>query len=749
MFQTNLEFGQRSDGVSSANIRDLAEASELLSAIAVAEPWSVDLVEDGRAVSLRSWTVSEGFFDAIGAEAEVGRTFTADEYQEGMAPVVILSHATWQTRFGGDPAVVGRALSVDGAPTTVVGVMPATFKFPNTAAAWSPRPAQPWDDSARAADFMAGVGRLAPGVSLAQAQAEMDQLAAGLAESYPETNAGVGVRLVPLREYLFGDVRMPLLVLLGAVGFVLLIACANVAGLQLARGSKRQREYALRGALGATSSRLARLTAVESMLLAVVGCALGVGFAVGGVQVIRLLGPDQLPRIDELAVDGTVLGFAALAAVVSALFSSLAPTLKLSRPDLAKALGEGARGATRGVVGRRLRSQLLVAEVALAVVLLIGAGLLFRSFAVLVENELGFDPENRLALQVFAYGYDDAAAQLDFVRESTEAIEALPGVRGLALTTNLPLATDATISSIDIDVPFTVADRAQPPRGQEPNAWMSSISSRYSEVMGIPLIAGRHFDLSDDGTAPQVVMVNETLVRRHFPDQHPLGESLIVQYGDDRSFGAREIVGILRDVRPLGFESEPRPEVYVPLTQLGSGSLTYVIHTDVDPASLALAAQEAIWNTNPNQAVWAVVPMPDLLADLMRTRRFNLVLLAAFAELALFLAAIGIYGLISFSVEQRVGELGIRRALGGQAADILGMVMREGAVLAGGGIILGVVGAIGLTRLMRGMLYGVDPVDPLTFGTLSAAVMVVAALAVYLPARRAMRVDPMVALRAD
>ncbi len=745
LYQLDTQDGERAEGVSAANVRDLAETSELLEAVAVAEPWSHDLVEDGRAVSLRSWAVSEGFFEAIGAVPHLGRTFTADEYRPDGEPVVMVSHATWRERFGGDPAIVGGTIVLDDAPRTVVGVLPPGFEFPGPAELWSPRPPRSWDANSRSSAYMEGVARLAPGVTVARARTEVERIAAGLAREFPETNRNITLRLVPLRRFLFGDVELPLYILFGAVILVLVIASANVAGLQLARGAGRTREYALRGALGASARRLLRLVSVESLLMAGVGSALGIGIAYGGVELIRRLAPDHLPRVDELAIDWRVLLFAVLAGVVAALASGIVPALTASRTDLQHALSEGGRGSIEGRSAHRLRDRLVVGEIALALVLSIGAGLLLRSFEEVLSNDLGFEPEGRLAVQVFAYD-DRGRPRADFLQTSQEEIRSIPGVEAVAVTTDLPTADDGSISSIEANVPFTVEDRTIPPPGQEPIAAAASISEEYPDVMGIRVTRGRAFSTLDHAESAPVVMINEALARRHFPDRDPLGERLRVRIDEGVP---REIVGVLADVRPRGHESRPRPEVYFPISQVPSASLTYVVKVAIDPARLVRPVQEAIWAVEPGQAVWAARPLPDLLWDWMKQRSFNTALLTTFALLALALAAIGIYGLMSFTVEQRVGELGIRRAMGARSADVLRAVLGRGALLAAVGIVLGLAGSVALSLLLRGMLFSVEPLDPLTNVGLPVVVMGVALLASFIPARRATRVDPMAALRVE
>ncbi len=747
LFRADVETGERSDGVSAANLRDLREQATLFSHVAVAEPWSLDLQVDARVESLRTWTVGRGFFDAIGAEAELGRTFTEADYDEGGTAVVVLSQRTWRNRFAGDPAILGTGIALDGDSRTVVGVMPSSYRFPDAAEAWIPRVDQPWDENSRAADYMAGVARLRDGATLEQANAEIERIAAGLRASHPEPNGDLAWDAVPLREHLLGDVSSPLFVILAAVAFVLLIACANVAGLMLARGAQRERDFALRGALGAGTGRLMGTVAAESLVLAALGCALGVGLTYGGVQVIRALGPDHLPRIDELAVDGTVLAFAVAVTGLAAILSGLAPSLRLSRPDLRGALGDGARGSSEGRGASRTRSRLVVAQVAGAVILLTGAGLLLRSFGVLMDKELGFDPDDRLVLQIFAYDYESPEEARTVVDQAVASMEALPGVTGVGITSDLPGATDGTIAKIDITLPFTIADRDPPPQGQEPVAAMSRVSPTYFDVMEISLVAGRSFDLTDDAESVPVVMVNEALVRRHFADADPLGERLVI--GRDRSATPREIVGVVADTRPLGHASEPRAEFYLPLIQSPTGSLTFVVHTEVAAETLTQAATEAIWNANPAQSVYGTTTMGSLLGEWLKERRFNLFLITTFSAIAMILSAIGLYGLISFSVERRLGELGIRRALGGRSGDLLGMILGEGARLAGTGLAIGLVSAWYLTRFIRSMLFEVQPTDPLTLAGLGAVVFTIAAIATLVPALRAMRVDPVEALRSE
>jgi len=465
----------------------------------------------------------------------------------------------------------------------------------------------------------------------------------------------------------------------------------------------------------------------------------------GGVEMIRMLAPEHLPRIDELAIDRTVLLFAVAVSVASALVAGIIPALSASGTDLRHALSEGAPTTTHGARTTRLRDWLVVGEIAVALVLSIGAGLLLRSFDRLMSNELGFEPDGRLTVQVFAYDQDGTVIA-DFLQRSLEEIEAVPGVEAVAATTNVPLADNQTISAIDIDVPFTINDRAMPLPGQEPIVMISTISDDYPEVLDIRITRGRGFSTADHPESPPVIMINEALARRHFPEQDPVGERLTIRFGQAVS---TEIVGVLADVRPGGYESEPRPEAYFPFSQRPNGSLTYVVKTAMDPAELAFPIQEAIWRVNPAQPVWAARTMPDLLWDWTKERSFSLALLSTFAVLALALSAIGVYGLMSFSVGQRVSEFGIRRALGAEPRDILRMMLRRGAMLGVAGVGLGLAGSLALTGLLRGMLFGVDPFDAATFAGLSGLVIAVVLLAALVPARHATGLDPMLALRAE
>lgn len=743
--QFDTRDGLMAEGMSAANTKDLADAARSLAHASVAENHGLRLTLDGRAISVRTWLVSDGFLEAIGARLQLGRSFLPSEYTEGRDRVVLLSHETWRGRFGADSTMVGRSLVLDGIEHTVVGVLQPGFSFPTSAGFWGPRPARNWDEARRGRPQLHAVARLAPDVDLAQAETELRALATDLARTFPAENANLGIRAIPLRDHMFGNIRSPLLLLLSAVGLVLLIASANVAGLQLARGAARAHEYALRGALGAHPGRIVRLVAVESLLLGIAGGALGVLLAYFGTGVIRSLDPAHLPRIQELRIDGTVLVFSILASVGSAVVAGVLPALRAAGAGPRGALAGGSRRTSAGLSSGSVRDRLVVAEIALALLLTVGAGLLIKSFDRLLDQTLGFDPENRLAVQVFSFDSDHNPS-LDFFPRGQEALRSLPGVERVGLTSGLPLADDESILARSVAVPMEVEGGMRGPSADPSLAHLSTIDGEYPAAMGIGVRDGRTFDSRDQAETTRVAMVNETFARRYVPDGDPVGRRIQLSW---RDAGTVQIVGVLADVRPRGYDSPTRPELFVARSQFPSNGLTFVLHTTVDPATLTRAVQETLWAVDPDQAVWASRTMSDLLGGWVRQRRFNTALLIAFSVLALSLAAIGVYGLMSFSVAQRMSELGIRRALGGDTGHILGMVLGRASRLALAGVGLGLIGSLAFAWLMRGMVFGIEPFDPATFLVVALSVAFVALAAAWVPARRATMVDPMVVLRRE
>jgi putative ABC transport system permease protein len=754
--QSAVRDGTVREGVSLANALDVAEASRTLAFAGAAEgPHGLRLFEDGRASSLRAWLVSEGFLDAMGADVVLGRAFLPSEFAAGNDRVVLLGHALWQNRYGSDREIVGRQVVLDDAPHTVVGVLAEGFAYPTTADIWAPRAIHAADLGSRGRQRAGAMGvvRLAPGIGTEEAQTELDRIAAELRVRHPEANDGVAFHLTPLREYLFGDIRAPIVMLFGAVLLVLLIAAANVAGLQAAWGSSRAREYALRGALGASRRRLVRLVCVESSIVGAMGGLLGVALAYVGVDVIRGLAPDGIPRIEALRVDGSALTFALVVAVGSALAAGIAPSIRAAREQPRSALDEASRGSTVGRGTVVLRDRLVVGEIALALVLAVGAGLLVQSFDRLRRNELGFDPGRRLAAQVWAYGADHHP-DLNFFAAAVEELRQTPGVEAVGLTTDLPLANDRTVLSRSVALDYVLDGGDALPtgdsRGGDAVIGYAAIDPGYLDAMGIPVTQGRGFNELDAPESEPVALVNEAFVRRHFLAREAVGRRITLQ-GEPGRIGEspREIVGVVSDVRRQGHASMPAPEVYVPLAQAPANGLTFVVRTTDKAEVMIPTVQEALWRVDPNQAVWAMRPMTDLLGDWTRQRRFNTALLVAFAVLALALASVGVYGLVAFGVEQRAGELAIRRAMGGRRSDVLRMVLGRGLALAGTGVGLGLAGAIGFAMLIRGMLYGVAPLDALTFIGVAAVVVVTTVAATIRPALRATRIEPMAALRVE
>lgn len=734
-----------SPGVSPANVFDLAESTTSLTELAFAESHGLRLIEEGRGYSLRTWLVSQGFLDALGVQPSVGRGFLPDEFVAGNDRVVALSHASWEARFGGDPGIIGRVLSLDGAPHTVVGVLPPGFGYPSDAELWGPRPQQAWDEDQRSRADAVTIGRLAEGATLTATQLELAQQAAQLADRFPESNRGLDVRLQTLHEHLVGDVRRPLWLLMGAVALLLLIATSNVAGLMLTRGVARAREYGLRGALGAGPTQVVRLVGTESLLLAIAGGLLGVVLAYGLMPLIRLLEPEVAGVTGPLAVDRAVLAMALAASIGCALLAGTLPAVGATRIRLTAALGAGPRGSVSGGPRSRLRDHIVVAEIALSLVLMVGAGLLVRSLDRMLGTDLGFEPDDKLAVQVWAY---DGAhrALLTYFDDAAREIRGIPGVTSVGLTTHLPLADGRSLLPRPILVPVDIVGRPSSGTGSSPAATLVAIDTEFPATMGIALLSGRGFAATDQADTEPVALVNQAFVRRYFGATPAVGHTLQLNWRDGSS---RQVVGVLADVRREGHEGTPQPEVYVPLSQAPFNGLTFVVAGEGDPAEIIAPVREALWAADPTQAAWAARPLSELLGDWSRQRRLSTLLLVSFASLSLVLSGMGVYGLMAFAVEQRTAELGVRRALGGTKADIIGGVLRRSATLAALGCSLGLVGALLIAQVLRSALYGVGPFDPMTFAGSSAFVLGVVVLAAAVPAGRAARVSPVQALRTD
>jgi len=675
----------------------------------------------------------------------LGRTFTEEETLPGRSRVVVLSQSLWQKHFGSDPNVLGRTLQLSGAANTIIGVMPAGFSFPDRAQFWRPLVIDPAKLD-RGPHFLHVLGRLKPGVTLARAQADMSAIAARLARQYPEKIAGHGVKLEPLTTVIVGDIGLALYVLLGAVGFVLLIACANLANLMLARLGARQKEIAVRTALGASRLRIVRQLLIESIVLGVAGGAAGLLLAIWAVSWVVSVSADTIPRVQEISVDPRVAGFTLLVSVATGVLFGLAPALHVSKTDLTDALKESGR-TSAGLRRTRLRSVLVMSEVALSLVLLVGAGLMIRSFAKLNQIDPGFNTERVLSLGVTLlkskYPADEQVGT-DYA-QLLERAAAVPGVISVGAITDLPLSGSSTSDS------FTIEGRPAIPKEAEPSTEYRVVTPRYFQSMGVPLLAGRDFTDSDTRKSPNVAVINDAFARQHFGAENPLGQRLKLQ-GQERD--PLMIVGVVGNVRDFGLDQLPAPAAYVPylqdpLSTTYQRSMTIVARTNADPGAIAGSVRTALTSVDKDLPVYAIKPMTEYLHDSLARRRFNMILLTVFGGVALVLAAVGIYGVISYGVTQRTHELGIRMALGAQRRDVLKLVIRQAMIVALGGVGIGLLASLALTRLIKSLLFNVGVTDPLTFVAIAALMSMIALIACLIPARRATKVDPLVALRYE
>jgi len=707
---------------------------------------SVTLTGSGDPAQIRGARVTPEFFETMGVAPARGRGFSAADGQAGGERVVILGHALWMQRFGGDASVIGRRIMLNGVPFEVVGVMPETFKHPADAELWLPlAPVGQFQElfGARGSYWLTIVGRLKPGVARPAAQSEMDAIAARLEKQYP-VNAGIGIVLVPLHEELVGDVKRPLIILLGAVCFVLLIACANVANLLLTRAASRQRELAIRAALGAGRGRLVRQILTECVVLGLLGGAAGLLLAAFGTDLLQALAPPELPRLSNIGIDRNVLAYAAAASVFTSLLFGLVPALHASRRDSGGHLKEGGRTGTAGRAGGRVRAALAIGELALALVLLVGAGLLIRSFIALNNEDPGFATRGVLALRIDlpAASYGEPARIAGFYDQLIERLDALPGVEAAAAGSSLLLSRLPGSGGISIE-----GRPPLPPNARNIPVVYDSVTPDYFATLQIPLRRGRMFTAADGPQSAQVVLVNEAFVRRFFPNEDPLGRR--VTFGDPAQGRWQTIVGVVADTKRGGFEREPWAETYFPMGQSPDSRAFVLLRTGGDPVTLAAQARAAVWSIDPNQAIASIRTVPEMLAQRELNRRFTTLLLGVFASVALLLAIIGTYGVIAHGTAQRTQEIGIRMALGADRRSILRMVLAGGLRIAAAGLTLGVLGALALTRVLTGLLFGIGARDPLTFVVVPAALLVVALAACWIPARRAMRVDPAITLRGD
>jgi putative ABC transport system permease protein len=703
---------------------------------------SLNLTGSGEPERLRGLGVTSNLLSVLGVHPALGRSFLPEEDRPGAEPVALISDGLWRRRFGADPGVVGRSVMVNGAATTVLGVLPAELPFPRASEMWVPLAMDP-AQAGRRSDFLLVLGRLAPGVSHEAAHSEMAGIMRRLEETYPQTNAGWGIEILSLHDYLIGSSRTALWVFAGAVGFVLLIACANVANLMLTRATARSREMAIRTAVGAAPWRIVRQLLTESVLLAFVGAALGVLLAVWSLELLVYLRPEAVPPFAKVGVDLRILGFTLGLTVLTGLLFGMVPALQAARPELSTVLKEGGRSGSAGARRGRLRSGLAAAEIALALVLLVGAGLLLKSFVRLTHVDPGFDPRGILLAQLNlpASSYAEDAKLTAFSRGIHERLGALPGAEAAALTSSVPLVGGAYYS-------FRIDGEPEPPPQTVQDAESFVVSPGYFGALRIPLLQGRDFDaVLDAEQAPRAAIVSQTLARRYFPDADPIGRRISTEGPREEAW--MTIVGVVGDTRNRGLGEDVYPQLYAPLAQVPRRSMTLVVRTPGDPAALSGAVRAAVAAMDPELPVYGISTMDGVVAESVAGQQFNMLLIGVFGAVALLLASIGIYGVLSYSVAQRTHELGIRMALGAGRREILMLVLRQGMRLALVGVAVGLAASLAVTRVLSGLLYGVAAVDLPTFGSVAALLVAVALLACSLPAWRAMKVSPLAALHEE
>jgi putative ABC transport system permease protein len=731
--------------VAMANYLDWRAQNQSFEQLALYRWWSTNLTGVEPPERIQGFLVTANFLDAIGIKPIMGRNFSEEENQPGKDAVAIITHSLWQRRFGGDPNIINKTITLNSLTRTVIGVMPERFNFPKGAEVYAPLAMTPELARSRGSHSYYVIGRLKPGVSLQSAQADTDTITARLEKQYPETNTGLGATVYPIVADTVRYYDRALWVMMGAVGFVLLIACANVANLMLARASGRQKEIALRAALGASRWRIIRQLLTESLIVALLGGALGVLVGFWGIDALRAANPGEAAKFApgwyQLGINVPVLAFTLGLSFLSGLVFGLVPAWQISKPDLNKALKEGGRQTSGG--SHRLRSSLVVFEVALSLVLLVGAGLLVRSFLALLKTNPGFNPDNVLTMNLVlpAAKYKEEPQRGLFYRDLIHRVKALPGVESAALVNYLPLG--GSNSSDD----YLVEGAAEPPPGKENDGRYRVCTPDYFQTMEIPIIKGRGFTEQDKAGAPPVVIVNETLARKHWPGGDAIGKRIRF-YGQLEKAPWMEIVGVVQDVKHE-LNLPVTPEYYLPHAQDSWNSMVLVARTTVEPGSLAPQIRQQVWAIDKDQPVFGVYTMREVRALSLALYSFSSVMLSIFAGVALLLAAIGIYGVMFYVVTQRTQEIGIRMALGARAIDVLKLVIRNGMSLAVIGVVVGLAGAFALTRLLASLLVGVTPTDVGTFSFVTLGLLLVALLACYIPARRATKVDPLVALRYE
>jgi putative ABC transport system permease protein len=727
---------------------DVQKSSTTLEYVATFQGSGTIVTEGGNPERVLGAAVTADYFPLLRVKPVLGRVFTRDEDKPGGPDVVLLSHGLWQRRFGGDPNIIGREINL-GSKTTVIGIMPPGFQYPISDESqdyWAPMLSAQWltkeAREERANRFLPVIARLKPGVGLEQAKADLDLLSKQIEQQFPQSNTNVIFNAASMHEEMTRDYRGALLVMLGAVGLVLLIACANVANLLLASAAGRQKEVAIRMALGASRRRIASQLLTESVLLSLAGGVLGLLLASWGMNLLTAYGPAGVPRLRDVGLDRNVLMFTFAIATLTGLLFGLAPALHASTRDPGHMLKESGRGVAGG--GRnRMRSALIVSEVALSLMLLVGAGLLIKSFWRLLQTDAGFDPRGVLTMDIplNRTTYKKPEQRSAAFQQLIGKMKSIPGVRDASVTSNVPL------TDFDVELSFQVEGRAPYKPGEEAVSDYTVVGADYFRTMNIAVLRGRVFTDQDTKDAPQAIVVSNAFVKRYFPNEEPLGRRIVF---DGKEEKPREIVGVVGDVRRNGLDVDVEPEMYVSYLQNPERRLNLVMRTDArDATQLVAAARAQVKAFDQDQIIWRTQTLEQLLGTSVAPRRFNMMLLGIFAGVALVLAAVGLYGVMSYSVSWRTHEIGIRMALGAKRGDVLRLVVRQGMTLTLIGLSIGLIAAFFMSRVLVGLLYGVSAKDPLTFAGVSIVLLVVALLACLMPARRATRVDPIIALRTE
>jgi putative ABC transport system permease protein len=737
---------------SSGNFVSLHDQNHTLEDLAAFRTWSWQLTGDREPELLRGARVSVDFFHAVGTNPILGRPFTPDEDMPNRAPVAIISYGLWQRNFSADQNVVGRTMTLTGQTVMVVGVMPKGFQFPGGANMipglqfalqndiWMPLALTDEQKRQQGNLNLALIGRLKPGVTPNQAESELR----AVQQNLPLAKVGYTINVVPLYQQMVGKIRKLLLLLLATVAFVLLIASANIANLLLARATSRQKEIAIRAALGAGRLRLIRQMITESLLLSLIGGALGFLLAVWGSSLLVSLIPEDVPRIHEVSVDTRILAFTLLVSFVTGVVFGLAPALQASKLDLNASLKEGLRGTTAGWRENRLRGLLVISEIAMAVVLLVGATLLIKSFVRLLDVRPGFNPTNVLTMDVQLPDlppsrYAKADEQTFFFQQLVDRIKALPGVEGAAGVVTLPLTGAFESTDVIIEGPAPL------PEGQRPEADYTTVTPDYFRTLQIPLLKGRQFTAQDSKDAPGAIIVNDILARTLWPNEDPIGKRLTV--GFEKT--PRQIIGVVGNIKQTTLDATARAAMYMPHLQSPNSGMTVLVRTTGEPLAMTAAVREQVRALDKDVPIYHIQTMDQVLGSSVAQPRFSMLVVGLFAALALVLAVVGIYGVMAYSVSRRAHEIGVRMALGARTSQVMKLVLKEGMTLTLVGIAIGIFGAFALTRMMATLLFGVGPKDPLTFMGVAALLAAVAFVACYIPARRATRVDPLVALRYE